>query len=131
MRLLLDTHFLVWLAIEPAKIRARERAAIVDHQDRISVSTISLWEIRTKWDTFGRGGARADALDPAVAAAYVAASGFAVEPFTPDIAIAPLETPIDHADPFDRILLVHTQHIGGRLLTRDAHLKVHPLSLPL
>ena len=44
-------------------------------------------------------------------------------------AACPLETPLDHKDPFDELLLVQAQEEGLRLLTVDKMLAGHPLAI--
>ena len=50
-------------------------------------------------------------------------------PVTDDDAVASLESPIGHSDPFDEILLVQAQQRDLRLLTRDSRLVEHPIAL--
>ncbi|MES2337291.1 MAG: type II toxin-antitoxin system VapC family toxin [Pseudomonadota bacterium] len=129
MRILLDTHILIWLVTDLARVRPGERQLIQRHRSSVIVSVISLWEIRMKWDATNRKGKRKGDLDPAVAAAFVDDAGFAIEPLTRSAILAQLAIPLDHREAFDRLLLVHAQELGARLLTRDPELLVHPVAM--
>ncbi|HEX8485441.1 type II toxin-antitoxin system VapC family toxin [Sphingomonas sp.] len=128
MRLLLDTHYVIWFANNTAMMTQSERLAISDASS-VHVSAVSLWEIRIKWQTRDRHGRRKGTLDPAAALSFIRANSFQLVPLLGEDSIFALSPPIDHRDPFDEMLLVHAGRIGGRLLTRDEKLRDHPLAL--
>lgn len=128
MKLVLDTHILIWMANTPHEIAAAEQRAINAAQSR-HVSAASLWELRIKWRLRDRQGRRKGALDPAEAIAFIASNGIGVVPLEAADSLFALDPPIDHRDPFDEMLLVHAGRIGARLLTRDEKLRNHPLAL--
>jgi PIN domain nuclease of toxin-antitoxin system len=129
MRLLLDTHILVWLARAPELLSAGEIARL----DRVSeppmVSALSLWELRIKWEKRHPSGARKGVLGPDEAIDYVGQTGLTLVPLAPEQCVASLEPPFDHGDPFDTMLLVQASQLGARLLTRDRNLIGHPLAI--
>jgi PIN domain nuclease of toxin-antitoxin system len=127
MRLLLDTHMLVWLAQQPEQLRAEEARAI-ETADALLVSVLSIWELRMKIAGDERRGRPASVLSPAAALAFCRGLGAEVFPLLPDDPTAPLPGTIGNADPFDEMLLVHAQRLGARLLTRDRRLTGHPLA---
>jgi hypothetical protein len=49
MRLLLDTHALLWAVLEPQKLSRQQREAVEDSDNQLLVSAASAWEIATKW----------------------------------------------------------------------------------
>ena len=49
MRLLLDTHVLLWALLEPGKLSPELRNALEDSGNTLVVSAASAWEIATKW----------------------------------------------------------------------------------
>lgn len=127
MRLLLDTHFLIWLARDPETITAKEQAALTRAQGRLVASSISIWELRIKWNT-RRDASRAGLVEPAEAIRFARAQGIDLADLTAEDCAATLDPPIDHRDPFDEMLLIHAQRLGARLLTRDRALAGHPLA---
>lgn len=129
MKLLLDTHFLIWLATETSKLAAKERAVLSDASVMLIASTLSIWEIRIKWNITDRAGVRRGLLSPEDALRLVSDTQIRLEtPGPGDFASAPLEPPLAHRDPFDEMLLVHARQLDAHLLTRDAKLRDHPLA---
>jgi len=49
MKVLLDTHFVVWSILDPKKLVAEERKFLLESRNEIFVSTVSLWEISLKY----------------------------------------------------------------------------------
>ncbi|MDB5708572.1 MAG: hypothetical protein JWL96_642 [Sphingomonas bacterium] len=130
MKLLLDTHFLIWLMSDPTELSSRERDAI-DQAEALYLSAASFWELRIKWHTRDRSGQRKGSVDPSLAIAYAERNPFVLATLDADDATVELDPPIQHRDPFDEILLVHARRLGARLLTRDGKLVNHPLALQL
>lgn len=128
MRLLLDTHFLYWFALEPALVSREERALIARAENTIIASPVSIWEVRLKWTRRDGRGRRKGTLAPERAIALLEGMGIELPALTgPDCAM-PLDPPLGHGDPFDEMLLIHARQLGARLLTRDRLLTDHPLA---
>lgn len=127
MKILLDTHMLIWLARAPDRLKPHERALLDRQRTRVLVSAVSIWELRLKWM---RGGAlhRDELLEPQTALEFAERQGFDLVPLIPVDCAVSLDVPIAHRDPFDEQLLIHTQSLGARLLTRDRLLVDHPLA---
>ncbi|MFO0104449.1 MAG: type II toxin-antitoxin system VapC family toxin, partial [Cyanobium sp.] len=49
MKLLLDTHVLLWAVLEPRKLSHSQREALENSGNQLLVSAASAWEIATKW----------------------------------------------------------------------------------
>jgi PIN domain nuclease of toxin-antitoxin system len=131
MRVLIDTHVLVWLATDRRKLKRHEREVLGDEASELFVSTISLWELRAKVRSERRRARRDLTLDPAGALAFCAKADIAVEEMTTaDLLAPPLAVDWPHGDPFDEMLLIHAERLGARLLTRDGKLSGHPLAVP-
>jgi PIN domain nuclease of toxin-antitoxin system len=129
MKLLIDTHYLIWLANDPAEISTAEHALLGENSGQVYVSPVSIWEVRLKWEAPDRNGARKGVLAPEIAMAYIGESDLKLVPLTgADCAMA-LASPVAHKDPFDEMLLIHAQQLGARLLTRDRLLRDHPLAI--
>lgn len=129
MRLLLDTHFLVWLTDSPERVTRAERALIYALDSEIAVSAASLWEIRIKWNLRFKSGQRKIETDPKEALKFAIESGMRLLSITAELATVSLDDTMTHRDPFDEILLIQAQQEGWRLLTRDELLTGHPLAL--
>ena len=112
MRLLLDTHTLLWFLGEPDTLSPAARRAIVD-ADVVGVSAASFWEISTKI-TRGRLRVPSDDL-----LGEVREWGFETLALTPRHAWAAGALPPHHRDPFDRMLVAQAQLEGLTIVTRE------------
>ena len=113
MRLLLDTHILLWVMLDDRQLSARARSLIND-ADSLHVSTVSLWELAIKRNL---GKLDLDALD-----AHLASSAIDPLPITWDHARQLRTLPALHGDPFDRMLVAQALSEPLHLLTHDAAL---------
>ena len=121
MRLLLDTHILLWMLAGSDRLGAKAEALIGDPANRLAASTISIWEVAVKWAR--RRGAPTDMpLSGRDFAEALAAAGIEILASTPAHAVALDDLPLLHGDPFDRLLLATARAEGMTLLTRDAML---------
>ena len=125
---LLDTHVAVWLASDYSLLRPTELEVILDPDNEIVVSAVSIWEIGIKWSKQYRSGARKGPIDPREMLSALRATKVVVLPLTAEHASVQLRVPLSHGDPFDILLLTIAQELNGRLLTRDADLRGHPLA---
>jgi PIN domain nuclease of toxin-antitoxin system len=111
LRLLLDTHVLIWWARrEPLHDDAR--GAIADPDNQIMVSAASIWEAEIK-AAAGRLGLRRNLAREAEA------RGFEQLTITSPHAVHAARLPQHHSDPFDRMLVAQAQLEGLTLVTRD------------
>jgi PIN domain nuclease of toxin-antitoxin system len=131
VKILLDTHFLVWLATRPEKITKREFLALERRDGPLVVSTISIWELRVKWHAYDPKRRDKSSIAPDVALGFAVANDFAMAPLEPADCVMLVDPPIQHKDPFDEMLLVHAHRLGARLMTRDRKLLGHPLTVQL
>lgn len=129
MKLLLDTHYVIWMGVERERMTTRDAAVLTDPASEIYVSVLSIWEIRIKWNSIGRSGQRKGLLSPESALRVAGDSGLKLISLDVDDVVIPLTRPIPHGDPFDEMLLVQAGRIGAKLLTRDDKLRDHPLAL--
>jgi PIN domain nuclease of toxin-antitoxin system len=114
MRLLLDTHVLLWWLAEDERLKKPVRKMIAD-AERVYVSAASVWEIAVKT---AAGKLRA----PEDLEAQLEASRFLELPVTIAHARAAAILPALHKDPFDRMLVAQASIEAVRLLTGDAML---------
>ena len=116
MRLLLDTHALLWWLDGDRRLSRKARAAIGDEDNALFVSAASAWEIATK--------ARLGKLPGAVAVAEdvvgsVSAQGFSSLDITVLHAQRAGRLPGAHRDPFDRLLIAQAQLEDLTLVSKD------------
>jgi PIN domain nuclease of toxin-antitoxin system len=120
MKLLLDTHALVWWLLDepalPKRVAAARRAAT----NEVFVSSASAWEIATKY-RLGRM-PRAESLVHGFRE-ILDQQRFAPLPVTAEHALAAGLLKSDHADPFDRMLVAQSRIEGLRLVSGDQALK--------
>ena len=112
MRLLLDSHCLIWLLSDAPELSAKARAAIVDAQG-VWFSDASIWELGLKW----RKGKIA--VQPRRIAEQALRNGLRPLPVTQQAMILSCEMKHDHADPFDRLLYAQAKTERMRLLSID------------
>ena len=129
MRLLLDSHFAFWLALKRGSLKPSELAILADPANELFVSSVSIWELRIKWDKRFVSGARKGEASPADVLASLREMGVELVDLDGDLAVAALAKPIAHNDPFDELLLAIAQERGMKLFTRDSKLAGHPLAL--
>ena len=106
MRLLLDTHALLWWLAEDPSLPASARKAIAHKNNTVMVSAASAWEIATKV-RLGRLDAAADLTGDFVA--YLAHEQFEGLPISVAHGIRAGSLPGTHKDPFDRMLIAQAQ----------------------
>jgi len=115
MRLLLDTHILIWAAVEPERLSRTAGSLIEDVGNEIVFSAVSLWEIAIKT---GRG--RDDfQIDPGQFRRNLFDNGYAELAVTGAHAAALANLPPLHKDPFDRMLVAQAMIEGLTLVTAD------------
>ena len=122
MRLLLDTHLLLWAAGTPKRLSAAARRAIGSPDNSLFFSAASIWEITIK-----RGLGRADfVVDARLLRRGLLDNGYAELPITSEHALTIETLPQIHKDPFDRLLVAQAIVEGMILLTADASVAQYP-----
>ena len=122
MKLLLDTHLLLWAAGQPEKLSAKARQLLEDPGNALYFSAASIWEIAIK-RTLGRDDFR---VEPRVLRRGLVDNGYDELAITSDHALATDGLPPIHKDPFDRILVAQAVTEGITLLTADPMVAAYP-----
>ena len=117
MRLLLDTHLLLWALSSPEKLTKRARQRI--ESSEVYVSAASIWEISIK-SALGKLEA-----DPNEVLAGVEPAGFYHLTIVGGHAAKVAELPPVHKDPFDRLLVAQARFEPMILLTDDEALRAY------
>ena len=118
MKLLLDTHALLWSIIEPDRLSPEARSAITDPASQVVVSAVSFWEISIKT---ALGKLRLEEVTPEQLVDFAQQQGFELLPLDPRLAASFSRLPVDpqHRDPFDRMLVWQAISLGYTLVSRD------------
>jgi PIN domain nuclease of toxin-antitoxin system len=116
VRLLVDTHALLWWFSDDSSLSPRARAAMTQRQNTLLVSAASGWEIATKVRLGKLPGAEQLAAD---FAGFLLRGGFGSLDITVDHAIRAGLLPGPHRDPFDRMLIAQAQAEGLPVITND------------
>jgi PIN domain nuclease of toxin-antitoxin system len=122
MKLLLDTHLLLWAAATPEKLSRPARKLIDDTDNELIFSAASLWEISIK-RRLGRPDFRADER---VLRRALLDNGYLELPITGEHTVAVGDLPVLHKDPFDRILVAQANAEGITLITSDPQVAAYP-----
>ena len=122
MKLLLDTHLLLWAAGVPERLPDEARALLEDEDATPFFSAASLWEVAIK-----NGLGRADfSVDPRVLRRGLLENGYVEMAVTGAHAVAVDLLPPIHKDPFDRLLIAQARVEGLTLLTADGIVARYP-----
>ena len=125
--ILLDTHVVVWAAIEPKRLSRAAESAL--HRARrsggLAMAAISLWELaslfaRRRIETYG--------TIEASMRQVLATVGVIVKPITQEIAILATQFPESYSrDPADRLIGATARAEGLALITQDERIRSSPL----
>jgi PIN domain nuclease of toxin-antitoxin system len=125
--ILLDTHVLLWLAAEPARLSRRASAAIRRglRAGGIAIASISLWEIAMM---FSDGRLRSRGTIEASIESLIRGTGVTLREITPAVAALATQFPAEFpADPADRLIAATAREGGLSLVTKDERIRSCPL----
>jgi len=122
MKLLLDTHLLLWAAGSPNRLPAAAVKLIKASANELLFSAASIWEVAIK-----RGLGRSDLqADPRLLRRGLLDNGYSELPILSDHVVALDSLPSIHKDPFDRLLVAQATVEGITLLTGDSVVTQYP-----
>lgn len=116
MRLLLDTHALLWWLLDDPRLSRPARRAIEDVGNAIFVSAASAWEVALK---AAKGKLPLPPQAERRIQAEMEAARFVELPVTWRHAFAVRQLPRHHLDPFDRLLIAQSRLEGLTIVTND------------
>ncbi len=122
MRLLFDTHLLLWAAAKAARLPGAARELLEDPANDRLFSPVSIWEVAIKAGV-GRAGFQPK---PQVLLRGLVENGYVEVPVTSRHAASVELLPLIHKDPFDRILIAQAQIEGVTLVTADPIVAKYP-----
>jgi PIN domain nuclease of toxin-antitoxin system len=116
MKVLLDTHALLWWLFADRRLSRKARAVLREPATSVAVSSASAWEIATKYRL-----GRLDAARPLIDdfPGWIARAGFVELPMTCRHAVRAGLWDVSHRDPFDRMLAAQSELEERRLVSRD------------
>ena len=112
MKLLLDTHYLIWLLNDDASLNQRARKQI-ESAEAVYFSDVSILEIGLKWRTGKLS------LEPRIAAREALAVGVQHLTISSESVLLSCDLKQAHGDPFDRLLYAQAKLHSLRLLSVD------------
>ena len=121
MSFLIDTHIAVWIVDDSPMLSRQARVALQGARSDYFVSAASIWEIAIKY-MLRRGTNRDMRISGFEAIAKFEASGFEILAISALHAAEAGALPLQHVDPFDRLMVAQAQLEGMRLLTHDSKL---------
>ena len=122
MKLLLDTHLLLWAAGKPNRLSGTARKLIDSAANELLFSAASVWEVAIK-RALGRSDFQAD---PRLLRRGLLDNGYTELPILSDHVVAIESLPPIHKDPFDRLLVAQATVEGITLLTTDSQVAQYP-----
>ena len=125
MKLLLDTHILLWAAQGSEQLSSKAKTLIEDPENQLYFSAASLWEIAIK-NKLGRADFK---VDLAVLRRNLLDNGFEEIAINSAHAIGVDALPNIHKDPFDRMLIAQTAVEGITLMTADSLVAEYPVAI--
>lgn len=123
MRLLLDTHALLWWLTNDTRMGASARALIADRDNDVLVSVVSLWEIILK-SRIGKLQADIGEIEQTIAR-----DGMIRLAISQSHLAALSAMPAFHRDPFDHLLLAQSIVENATFLSDDRHAPLYPVRL--
>ncbi len=122
MKLLLDTHLLLWAAQGIDRLPADARMLMSEPENDLLFSVASLWEIVIKCG-LGREDFK---VDPRLLRRSLLDNGYHELPIHSEHVVAIAALPPIHKDPFDRLLIAQAIAEGITLLTTDTQVAKYP-----
>lgn len=125
MKLILDTHTLLWFLNGDNQISAQARIAIEDNRNEKYVSLASLWELAIKISlgklTYESG------LDGLIS--LINLNGFLWMPINQNHILTLITIPLIHKDPFDRLLISQAINEKCLIVSKDEFIRQYPLDI--
>jgi PIN domain nuclease of toxin-antitoxin system len=126
MRLLIDSHAIIWWMTDDPRLSPMARKALGSSQHERFLSLASLWELSLKVAA-GRLQGIGSTMDNLRQAS--AKQAIEILPITYEHILRVESLPLHHADPFDRLLVAQALEEGLTILTADRTLSRHPVSI--
>jgi PIN domain nuclease of toxin-antitoxin system len=116
MKILLDTHCLIWLLDDAPALSATARRLILNASE-VYFSSASIWEVGLKWRK-GKIG-----VQPRAVIQAAIASGLRELSVSMEAMIVSCELKSNHGDPFDRLLFAQARTSKAKLMSADQEMR--------
>lgn len=126
MRVLLDTHILLWWLAEPERLNTKARRLLEDEENEVLLSSISVLEVVIRTSL---GKLQLQEPPEQLIERVIAEQALVPLSIRHDHALAVASLPRIHADPFDRLLIAQSRTEAIPLLTADAIFRSYELDL--
>jgi PIN domain nuclease of toxin-antitoxin system len=120
MRILIDTHYVLWAALHPESLKPWVREMMIDLNNEIIVSAASLYEISLKVRK-GKLPAAVE-FESDLVENIEGRLGYSILSLEPEVMVRAARFDDSHADPFDRMIAAHAIHHNLPVLSTDAKL---------
>ena len=124
MKLLLDSHVLIWWMEDTLPVPVRN--ACMDEANTLLVSAASAWELQIKQDL---GKLKLRASVHTLVSEQAQMNGLELLPIKLEHIWALTDLPHLHGDPFDRILIAQARHEGLTLVSADSVMREYPVEV--
>jgi PIN domain nuclease of toxin-antitoxin system len=126
LRLLLDSHALLWALYEPERLPLRVQQAIAEDRNELFVSLATVWELANKAAVhrLPLAGSSVEAM-----VERIEQLGVTFLSITQPNIVAAATLPHHHADPFDRMLIAQAQAHSLHLLTKDTEIAKYEVEI--
>jgi PIN domain nuclease of toxin-antitoxin system len=122
VKILADTHILLWASDHPNKLSKDAVSLLSDLKNELFFSPLSIWEVAVK----GALGRKDFQFDPRVLRRDLLDNGYTELPLTSEHALAVQGLPPLHKDPIDRLLVAQATVEGILFLTVDQQIAKYP-----
>ena len=126
MKLLLDTHALLWAMDAPERLSRHAREVLTDSENQVSVSSVSLWEIAIKVSV-GRLALAPDWAELIESARLALRARWLL--LNPRHCHEVAALPWHHRDPFDRMLIAQAATEGMILVSCDENVRKYEVDV--
>ena len=121
MKILVDTHYLIWILMFPEKISTKIKKILQSNQNEIICSAVNFWEISLK---INLNKIKLENINVDTLYSYAQKSNFQIINLLPSDTITFYKLPITkHKDPFDRMLIWQSINNNYYFLTQDKLIK--------
>jgi len=125
MKILLDTHTILWLVNGYEKLSSSAKELLLNDEHELFISVVSLWEMAIKVSL-----GKLSELDGGVGVVISKLESMPIEvlPITTDCIKTTESLPFIHRDPFDRMLVATAVSSGMTILTADSNIPKYSAS---
>jgi len=119
MKILVDTHYLIWSFVDTKRIKEKIYHKLLDEENEVFYSQASLWEMSIKYNL---GKLTIDGKNPEILYEEIDNSYYRCRRMENEELISLYKLPIEHKDPFDRIMIWQSIKSDYHFLSVDSEM---------